>query len=132
MKLNEMNVVITGANGAVASVLIDYFSSRAAFVVGTVRKLAESISNNKSLERGLKITEKSIVYEKNYWKIKSSHNGYNRKYGIIHQRQIEYADRNAPIRRAKPIETYLCRSWARCWDDRAAPSSGLPGSTTDG
>ena len=46
MKLNEMNVVITGANGSVATVLMDYFSNRAAFVVGTVRKLAENVEDN--------------------------------------------------------------------------------------
>ena len=46
MKLNEMNIVITGANGVVATFLMNYFSSRAAFVVGTVRQLAESINNN--------------------------------------------------------------------------------------
>ena len=46
MKLNEMNVVITGANGVVASFLMNYFSSRAAFVVGTVRQLAENVNNN--------------------------------------------------------------------------------------
>ena len=47
MKLNEMTVIITGANGVVATALMDYFSNRAAFVVGTVRKLAdESIKNN--------------------------------------------------------------------------------------
>ena len=45
MNLNEMNMVITGANGAVASVLLDYFSQRAAFVVGTVRQLANNIEN---------------------------------------------------------------------------------------
>ena len=39
MKLNEMNVVITGANGAVASELISFFTNRAAFVVGTVMKI---------------------------------------------------------------------------------------------
>jgi NAD(P)-dependent dehydrogenase (short-subunit alcohol dehydrogenase family) len=48
MKLNEMNVVITGANGVVGTALIDYFSNRAAFVVGTIRQLAESINNNNS------------------------------------------------------------------------------------
>ena len=46
MKLNEMTVIITGANGVVATVLMDYFSSRSAFVVGTVRQLAESVNNN--------------------------------------------------------------------------------------
>ena len=50
MKLNEMNVVITGANGSVATVLMDYFSSCAAFVVGTVRQLSENVQNyNKSV-----------------------------------------------------------------------------------
>ena len=48
MKLNEMNIVITGANGVVATALMDYFSNRAAFVVGTVRQLAESVNNNNS------------------------------------------------------------------------------------
>ena len=42
MKINEMNMVITGANGALASFLLEYFSTRAAFVVGTVRNLAET------------------------------------------------------------------------------------------
>ena len=37
-----MTIVITGANGALASYLLEYFSSRAAFVVGTVRQLAET------------------------------------------------------------------------------------------
>ena len=42
MKIDEMNVVITGANGALASFLLEYFSARDAFIVGTVRKLAET------------------------------------------------------------------------------------------
>ena len=46
MKLNEMNIIITGVNGVVATALMDYFSGRAAFVVGTVRQLAKSVNNN--------------------------------------------------------------------------------------
>ena len=42
MKIGEMNIVITGVNGALASYLLEYFSSQAAFVVGTVRQLAET------------------------------------------------------------------------------------------
>ena len=45
MKLNEMNVVITGANGTVASELISFFTNRVAFVVGTVRQLSENVEN---------------------------------------------------------------------------------------
>ena len=46
MKINEMNIVITGANGVVASVLMNYFTSRAAYVVGTVRLLAKTVEND--------------------------------------------------------------------------------------
>ena len=45
MKLNEMNIVITGANGTVASELISYFSNRVAFMVGTVRQLKANVEN---------------------------------------------------------------------------------------
>ena len=48
MKINEMNIVITGANGSVASALIEYFSGRAAFVVGTVRQLANNVEQKNS------------------------------------------------------------------------------------
>ena len=51
MKINEMNVVITGANGVLASYLLEYFSTRAAFVIGTVRQLAETSTpkNNEAI-----------------------------------------------------------------------------------
>ena len=39
---------------------------------------------------GLKILQKSIVYEKNYWKINASHDGYLKQYGIIHEREVEF------------------------------------------
>ena len=42
------------------------------------------------LKNGLKILKKNIVFEKNYWKISSSHDGYMNKYNIIHERDIEY------------------------------------------
>ena len=53
MKINEMNIVITGVNGDLASYLFQYFSTRAAFVAGTVRSLAETsklISNGATIE----------------------------------------------------------------------------------
>ena len=51
MKINEMNIVITGVNGALASSLFQYFSTRAAFVAGTVRTLAETskLINNEAI-----------------------------------------------------------------------------------
>ena len=42
------------------------------------------------IKDGLKILKKNIIFEKNYWKISASHDGYNKKYNIIHERDIEY------------------------------------------
>jgi uncharacterized heparinase superfamily protein len=42
------------------------------------------------VSRGLKITKKNIVFEKNYWKISAAHDGYFKKYGAIHDRKIEF------------------------------------------
>ena len=42
------------------------------------------------VKKGLKIVKKNSVYEKNYWKISASHDGYLKKYNSIHQREIEF------------------------------------------
>ena len=42
------------------------------------------------LKDSFKILNKNIIYEKNYWKISSSHDGYDKKYNTIHERDIEY------------------------------------------
>ncbi len=39
---------------------------------------------------GLKILRKNIVFEKNYWKISAAHDGYNKEFNTIHEREIEY------------------------------------------
>jgi len=52
-----------------------------------LRKLGNQPS---TIEQGLKITKKSTVFEKNYWSLKSAHDGYVKQYGIIHDREIEF------------------------------------------
>ena len=48
-------------------------------------------SKNKYLiNDGLRILKKNIVFEKNYWKISAAHDGYNKKYDAVHERDIEY------------------------------------------
>ena len=47
-------------------------------------------NNNIVVEKGLKVSKKNIVYEKNYWKISGSHDGYLQKFGAIHEREIEF------------------------------------------
>ena len=42
------------------------------------------------LENGLKSSNKNIVFEKNFWSIKGSHNGYLKDFGTIHERTLEF------------------------------------------
>jgi len=53
-------------------------------------KIRKQGNNYSKIEKGLKTTKKSIVCEKNYWSIRSAHDGYSKQYGIIHDRQIEF------------------------------------------
>ena len=51
------------------------------------------IKNEKSeyiIKNGLKISKKNIVFEDNYWKISASHDGYYKKFKLIHEREIEF------------------------------------------
>ena len=42
------------------------------------------------VKNSLKITKKSTIFEKNYWKINASHDGYIKRYNSIHEREIEF------------------------------------------
>jgi uncharacterized heparinase superfamily protein len=42
------------------------------------------------VNKGLKILKKDCVFEKNYWKINASHDGYLKRYNSIHERKIEF------------------------------------------
>tara|TARA_B100000427_G_scaffold53664_1_gene41431 strand:+ start:166 stop:1794 length:1629 start_codon:yes stop_codon:yes gene_type:complete len=42
------------------------------------------------IDKGLKITKKNIVFENNYWKISAAHDGYLDKFGLIHEREVEF------------------------------------------
>ena len=42
------------------------------------------------INKGLKVSKKNIVFEKNYWKVSASHDGYLKKFGLIHEREIEF------------------------------------------
>jgi len=51
------------------------------------RKLDKS---NLIVDKGVRIIKKNIVFEDNYWKISASHDGYLKKFQIIHEREIEF------------------------------------------
>jgi uncharacterized heparinase superfamily protein len=42
------------------------------------------------INQGLIILKKNIIFEKNYWKINASHDGYLKLHGIVHDRGIEF------------------------------------------
>ena len=52
--------------------------------------LSKKTNNNILVEKGLKVSKKNIVYEKNYWKVSGSHDGYLQKFGTIHEREMEF------------------------------------------
>ena len=45
---------------------------------------------NYLVNNSLKILKKNIFFEKNYWKINASHDGYYKKYNTTHEREIEF------------------------------------------
>ena len=53
-------------------------------------KLRKIGNKSSVIDKGLKILNKSNVFEKNYWNVLASHNGYLKRYGYIHERKIEF------------------------------------------
>ena len=48
------------------------------------------INNTYLVKKGLKIIKKNSIFNKSYWKINASHDGYLKKYNSIHEREIEF------------------------------------------
>ncbi len=46
--------------------------------------------SNLIVYKGLKILKKNIINETNYWKISATHDGYLEKFGLTHERVIEF------------------------------------------
>ena len=53
-------------------------------------KFTKTTNLNSKIFQGLKVIKKNIVFEKNYWKINAAHDGYLKKYNIVHDREIEF------------------------------------------
>ena len=45
---------------------------------------------NFEIKEGLKVVKKKIIFDKNYWNIVASHDGYLKKYNFIYEREIEF------------------------------------------
>ena len=53
-------------------------------------KFKKKINTQLEIKDNLKIIKKEIIYEKDYWKIVASHDGYLKKYNIFYEREIEF------------------------------------------
>ena len=53
-------------------------------------KFIKNSDSSSKISQGLKILKKNIIFEKNYWKIAASHDGYLKQYGIVHDREVEF------------------------------------------
>ena len=53
-------------------------------------KFKKNSNLGSEIKDGLKITNKKIINEKNYWKINATHDGYLKKYKLFYERQIEF------------------------------------------
>ena len=42
------------------------------------------------ISNGLKVFNKKIISKNNYWSVSASHDGYNKRFGIIHERKIDF------------------------------------------
>ena len=42
------------------------------------------------VKRGFRTLNKNIINQNNFWSIKSSHDGYVKTYGVLHERTLEY------------------------------------------
>ena len=49
------------------------------------------------IKNQLNILKKNIVFEKNYWKINASHDGFLKKFNLIYKREIEFYPENSKL-----------------------------------
>tara|TARA_B100001057_G_scaffold352330_1_gene354011 strand:+ start:1217 stop:2830 length:1614 start_codon:yes stop_codon:yes gene_type:complete len=50
----------------------------------------KKVKNSFLLNKSLKVLKRQAIFEKNYWKVTGSHDGYLKKYNSIHERKIEF------------------------------------------
>ena len=77
----------------------------------SVSKFKKNKFGKYSIENTYKIFNKKISNHKDLWILSSSHDGYQRRYGLVHNRELEfYPDKNILIGRDKLIKKKSCRS----------------------
>ena len=71
----------------------------------SVSKFKKNKFGNYYIENSYKIFNKKIIFEKNQWILSSSHDGYQNRYGLIHERELEfYPNKNVLIGKDRLIK----------------------------
>ena len=56
----------------------------------SICKFKKGNEGDYTIEGSFKILSKNVTYKKDFWSVKAAHNGYQKKYNIIHQRELEF------------------------------------------
>ena len=77
-----------------------YSASHSTLIIDNKSACSFNININKPglLSTGIKTYGKNIINKKNFWSIKSSHNGYSKNYGVVHERILEFYLENFKIK----------------------------------
>ena len=60
----------------------------------SVSKFKRKTNGKTEIENSFKIIDKKIISKKEYWNIQASHDGYQKNYGIVHKRELEFFPEN--------------------------------------
>ncbi len=60
----------------------------------SINRFEKQSNGTKLVEEGFKVFDKKIILEKKKWIVEASHDGYQKKYGTTHRREIEYLIEN--------------------------------------
>ena len=70
----------------------------------SICRFKKNKKGNSIIEKNFRILNKKIIFEKDFWSLQGSHDGYLKKYGIIHDREIQfYPEANKIIGKDKII-----------------------------
>ena len=56
----------------------------------SVCSFKKDTNGNNVIYRGFKILNKKILNEKNHWILRAAHDGYQKRFGVVHERQVEF------------------------------------------
>ena len=56
----------------------------------SICKFTKDKLGNLIIEKNFKILDKKVIFEKSLWHLRGSHDGYQKKFGVIHNREIKF------------------------------------------